>query len=290
MRRIEERKATKKSDVAHRATTDDVKLVTGTGNKMKRGKREDDDVSEVITREMVAPSEISKKTSLVRRDTVGADTIQREAAMQWASEGTSDTNVVTQSTIAKGSVRQRGAKKATEKRITTATEDQQSMDVQNFIAGQYPPIEEGVSSTVRLGRAFVSGALGRRTDDPKIFVAAVNIVECDDKLLTTNRKAKIPVSAAPPNSIDSEAECDGLSHNINLDVLLSQSATDLGTHIDLPGVDAQTEPQVGDGNEKTISVGPGAPDTPVDTELVSTPLMSHAGEKALASGLCELGN
>jgi len=99
MCRIEERKVTKKSDVAHGVTTDGLKSVPGTGNKTKRGKREDDDVTEVITREMAAPSEVSKKTSTVRRDTVGADTAQRDAAMQWAAGGTSDTNIVTQSKI-----------------------------------------------------------------------------------------------------------------------------------------------------------------------------------------------
>jgi len=44
---------------------------------------------------------------------------------------------------------------------------------------------------------------------------------------------------------------------------------------------------VEDGKQKTISAESRAPDTPVNTELVSTPLMSHAGERAVESGLCE---
>jgi len=109
-------------------------------------------------------------------------------------------------------------------------EDAQALELQDFIASQYPPIDEGVSSTVRLGRALVSGALGRRNDDPKLFGAAINIVECSVRLQTTKKKAKIPVSAAPPNSIDSEVDCGDVC-----DAHLSLSATDLGTQIELPG-------------------------------------------------------
>jgi len=90
---------------------------------------------------------------------------------------------------------------------------------------------------VRLGKALVSGALGRRTDDPKIFGAAVNIIECSVKLQTTNKKAKAPVSASPRNSIDSGAEGEAASNDTTCEVQLSQSATDLGTQIDLPGED-----------------------------------------------------
>jgi len=169
--------------------------------------------------------------------------------MQWASGETSDTNIVTQSTIGKNSARQRGAKKATDKVSATATDDIQSSEVQNFIAGQYPPIEEGVLSTVRLSRALVSGALGRRTEDPKIFGAAVNIIEWSVRLQTTNKKAKTPVSAAPPNSIDSEAEGEAVSHTTTFDVQLSQSATDLGTQIDLPGGDTEIESREKYGNK-----------------------------------------
>jgi len=63
-----------------------------------------------------------------------------------------------------------------------------------------------------------------------LFGAAINIVECSVRLQSTKKKAKVPVSAAPPNSIESEADCGDAS-----DAHLSQSATDLGTQIELPG-------------------------------------------------------
>jgi len=48
-------------------------------------------------------------------------------------------------------------------------------------------------------------------------------------LQSTRKKAKAPVSAAPPNSIDSEVDV-----NESGDVTLSQSATDVGVCIELP--------------------------------------------------------
>jgi len=204
--------------------------------------------------------------------------------MQWASEETSETNIVTQSTIRKSSARQRGAKKATDKIIATAIEDPQSLEVQNFIAGQYPPVEEGVSSTVRLDRAFVSGALGKRTDDPKIFGAAINIIECSVRLQTTNKKAKTPVSAAPPNLLDSVAEGEAVSYNTTFDVQLSQSATDLGTQIDLPGGDTEIKSREKYGNKDVSIKGVETPDTPVNPGLVATPLLPYAGGKSVESG------
>jgi len=64
--------------------------------------------------------------------------------------------------------------------------------VQDFIAAQYPPIEETVSSAVRMGRALVSGALGMRLDDPKYFETAVKLPECTVVLQSTHRKARAP--------------------------------------------------------------------------------------------------
>jgi len=58
------------------------------------------------------------------------------------------------------------------------TEICDALAVQDFIASQYSPIEETVSSTVRMGRALVSGAFGMRTDDPKYFETAVKMPEC----------------------------------------------------------------------------------------------------------------
>jgi len=206
MRRMENRKATKDSDVARRAVTDEGKSTPTVDSEATKEKQEVSDVPKGATKETANPSEIPKKNSNIQRQAADANMAQRDAAMQWASGEASDTNIVTQSAIGKNFVRQRGAKKANDKLSATATEDLESVQAQNFIAEQYPPVEESVSSTVHLGRALVSGALGRRTDDPKIFGVPVNMIECSVKLQTTNKKAKAPVSAGPPNSIDSEAE------------------------------------------------------------------------------------
>jgi len=48
-------------------------------------------------------------------------------------------------------------------------------------------------------------------------------------LKSTKTKAKRPVSAAPPNSMESEMDV-----NWSECVQLSQSATDIGVHIELP--------------------------------------------------------
>jgi len=286
MCRMEDRKATKESDVARRAATDKGKSAPGIDSKATKEKREGGDVAKGAIKETAKPPEVPKKLSNTRRDTADANTAQRDAAMQKqrASEETSDTKIVTQSTIGKSSGRQRGAKKATDKVSAIATDDIQSLEVQNFIAGQYPPVEEGVSSTVRLGGALGSGALGRRTDDPKTFGAAVNIIECSVRLQTTNNKAKIPVSAAPPNSIDSEAEGEAVSHDTTFDVQLSQSATDLGTQIDLPGGKTEIESREKYGNKDVSNKGLEMSDTPVNSGLVAPPLLPYAGGESGESG------
>jgi len=133
-------------------------------------------------------------------------------------------------------------------------------------------MDEGVSSTVRLGRAFVSGALGRRTDDPKLFDAAVSIFECSVRLLTTARKAKTPVSAPPPNSIDSEVD-----RGDDNDTHLSQSATDLDVQIELPSANAEISFQdmVGPFNEEIIG------ETHVTPCTVATPVMATVAASAI---------
>jgi len=93
-------------------------------------------------------------------------------------------------------------KKTAEKKPAESAEVAQAMYVQDFVASHYPPMDEGVSSTVRLGRAFVSGALGRRTDDPRLFEAAVNMTDCSVRFSTTKLKGKAPVTA-PPSLIQS---------------------------------------------------------------------------------------
>jgi len=210
---MEDRKATKGSEVTHKVVLSAESPVTATISKASKEQRSKADIAKASEKKTTESQSGPRKSVAVRRDTTtvsatAAITAQRDAAMRWASGEASDTDVVTQSTICKVSGRQRGVKNAIDKGPEAVLEDAQSLEAQNFIAAQYPPIEEGVSSTVRLGRALVSGALGRRNDDPKSFGAAISIQECSVRFKSTKKKAKAPVSAAPPNSIDSEVDCD----------------------------------------------------------------------------------
>jgi len=161
-----------------------------------------------------------------------------------------------------------------EQRTDTANE----IAVQDFIASQYPPIEETVSATVQMGRALVPGALGMQTDDPKLFKAAVRLPECTVVLKSTSSKAKIPVLAAPPNSMESELDVSESEY-----LQLSQSATDIGVHIELP--DGKIEPtQMGievvrDNVALAISLTE-APETP---GVQGTPIVSHVDIHLVAS-------
>jgi len=68
-----------------------------------------------------------------------------------------------------------------------------------------------------------------QTDDPKFFEATVKLPDCVVVLQSTRKKARTPVSAPPPNSVDYEV--DG---NDSCEVLLSQSATEVDVYIELP--------------------------------------------------------
>jgi len=168
------------------------------------------------------------KTSHTPPELMAADIEQKEYARKRASESTSDMAMVPQNTTDRISVQQKAVKKAGDKIRSMSKEVAQSLANQDAIASQYPPIvDESVSSTVRLGGALVSGALGRKNDDPKIFEATVKLQECSVVLHSTRRKAKTPVSAPPPNSIDSDVE--GKEHD---DVGMSQFTTDTGVNIE----------------------------------------------------------
>jgi len=144
---------------------------------------------------------------------------------------------------------------------TVTAESADSLFVQEYVAIQYPPEEEGVSSTVRLGRALVLGALGMRTDDPKLFKTALQLPDCSVVIRSTKKKAKAPVSAPSPNSINSEMDM-----NDSADIQLSQSATDVGVQIELPGLGVESMLQ------KILAVGEiKTSDKPIMTEVPPTP-------------------
>jgi len=199
-----------------------------------------------------------------------ADAVQREEAVQWALGAASETAVGKPSATDEVTARPNFTQKSiTEKGCTATIKSEESLLAQNFIAAQYPPVGEEVSSTIRMGRALVSGALGMQTDDPKFFEAIVKLLYCVFVLQSTRKKARTPVSAPPPNSIDSEV--DG---NESGDVLLSQSATDVGVYIELPEglIDPTTTEGTGAGDRGALANVSQA-DAPVTPVIVETPVV-----------------
>jgi len=85
--------------------------------------------------------------------------------------------------------------------------------------------------------------MGRRNDDPKMFERAVELMDCNVPLRTTNEMAKVEVSKPPPNSLDSDVEEAEVS-----DVRLSQSTT--GVYIELPEATTEMEEQGVSGSGK----------------------------------------
>jgi len=130
-----------------------------------------------------------------------------------------------------------------------------------------------------MGRALVLGALGMRTDDPKYFEATVKLPECTVILQSTQRKAKAPVSAPPPNSIESDRDI-----NESGDLQLSESATDVGVFVELPGAGVESinqEMNIPRSSEDLADVcTTGAPEAPgvVATRVISPRSLELSGE------------
>jgi len=156
-----------------------------------------------------------------------ADAAQREEAVLWAAGTASKTSVVKTSVTKKSATRNKVIVDDPVGKVFV--DDAESLAIQEIVAMQYPPVGKTTTSSVRMGRSLVSGALGMRLDDPKYFEATVKLAECTVILQSTRRKAKAPVSAPPPNSIESEREPSEAG-----DVQLSQSATDIGVFVGLP--------------------------------------------------------
>jgi len=282
-RGMEERKIAKELERARAIAKDLKTATTATALKTTKESRKGGGGTKEAKRRVTERACPPKKVSGVQTGaTKTADVEQRESAMQWATGISSDTALVTQSTVP---TRQKAAKKVTEKQRQTATEPTQDMDVQDFMSAQYPPVDEGVSSTVRLGRSFVSGALGRRIEDPKMLEAAVIVTDCSVVIQSTKRKAKVPVSAPPPNSIDSEVEMEEGN-----DTQLSQSATDVDVQIELPEGETETMiPAKGsvtgvshmEGDVRGVPVAPGVVQTPKATMADGEPCATTVieGEK-----------
>jgi len=168
---MDERKLTKESDARRSVVTGLVKTIITPSVKVSKGRDEGVEMIKGGVKKTMESHDVPKKPANVKQDvavvkSITASAAQRHAARRWAASETSDTELVTQSTVSKSSSRLKGAKKVSDKVPEVVVEDAQSLEIQDFIASQYPPIDEGESSTVRLGRALVSGALGKRNDDP----------------------------------------------------------------------------------------------------------------------------
>jgi len=300
-RRMEGRRAARESERAHAGIGGEKQLKSTLPSAYGSEASQNIDASVRGGMEAVGERGVSKMASFTPRELMAADIEQRKLARKWASESISDTAVVTQSTTDRGSVRQKAVKKAAEKIKAMSKEIvAQSLVNQEAIASQYPPIiDESVSSTVRLGRALVSGALGKRNDDPKLFEATVELQECSVVLHSTRKKAKAPVSAPPPNSIDSDVEGED-----QYDVVMSQSTADTGVNIELPGCVPETAEEKmeveavkdqndrrGDNRDKETVAGevyiamsePSLADIPTAPGTVATPVLSLSDEVEMTS-------
>jgi len=188
------------------------------------------DVSKMVAKDATSRRGL-KKASSNHTVSESADAAQRKEALQWASGAASGTAIDKERAADEVTVRPKVAQETTSEKACTATlESEDLLAAQEFIAAQYPPVGEVVSSAIRMGRALVSGALGMQTDDPKLFETAIKLPDCEVVIQSTRKKAKRPVSAAPPNSKESEVDS-----NESGDVQQSQSATDVGICIELPG-------------------------------------------------------
>jgi len=206
MRRIEERKAAKQLEASRSSRKEKGRVDTVADVSHGKDKTGSSDVARTTDKIVADAQRMTKKAGAGRITATVSHVTQREAARSWAAEESTDCSTVARSTTEKSSTRSKAVKKNKEAKPTVVNETMESIEAQNFIAAQYPPVDEGVLSATRLGRALVSGALGRCTDDPQMFDAAVGIVECSVVLRTTKVKAKTPVSNPPPNSIDSDVE------------------------------------------------------------------------------------
>jgi len=227
VQRIEARKAAK-AEEASRLSRKGNKTVESVVNATRgKDKRLSADAVKSADKMVTDSKKTTKKASTARSASTLSYTTQQEAARAWAAEESTDAPMVTQTAAERNLASSKAVKTTEEAKSTETNEMVESIKIQDFMAAQYPPINEGISTTVKLGRSLVSGALGRRTDDPRMFETAVGMVECSVVLRKTKEKSKTPVSHPPPNSIDSEAEED-----LSVDAQLSQSTTDTGVCIE----------------------------------------------------------
>jgi len=79
----------------------------------------------------------------------------------------------------------------------------------------------------------VAGALGRKVGDARTAEMMKGITECRVEIMSTRQIARLPVTAVPENSVESDSIADGTDTG---DARLSLSATDQHMQVELPGV------------------------------------------------------
>jgi len=270
--RMKERKSQKELERGRTSASVAVTATSSATSTSVQESRKMAEMSRKFEETVTATRRATKKSSAPQAASSTEDANQREEAIEWASETTSGTNVAKIGVSNKKRARLKSIKKAATVDVRPASDaSESSLAVQEFMAMQYPPFEELVSSPLRLGKALVSDAFGMRTDDPRLFATAVRLPECTIVLHSTKSKAKVPVSAPPPNSIESDMEVNDVE-----DVQLSQSTTDIGVHIELPDGEIELIPQEVSETEDDHSVRDiSLTDAPVVPGIVSTPMMSH---------------
>jgi len=143
VRRMEDRKAAKKLEASRLSRKEKRSVENVVNVSHGKNKRVASDVAKPADKVVADSQRATKKVSTARTGTTVSHTTQQEAARCWAAEVTSDTSKVTQSTMDKNSTRPRAAKKTEEAKSTRAKKTLESLEVQNFIAAQYPPSMKG---------------------------------------------------------------------------------------------------------------------------------------------------
>jgi len=189
--RMKERKSQKERERARTSASMAITATSSATSTSVKESRKPAETSKKSEETVTAALRVTKKSSASQAASSALDSNQREEAIKWVSKTASGTDVAKIGGSNKETARLKSSKKAAAVDVRPASDAlESSLAVQEFMAMQYPPVEELVSSPVRLGRALVSGALGMRNDDPTIFATAVRLPECTIVLHSTQSKSQ----------------------------------------------------------------------------------------------------
>jgi len=191
--RMKDRKASKATDIGRLDVKGKSNSASRPASSSAKEVRATTDASK-LEEKLTGSRKGAKKTAALRTASSAADITRGEETILWAASGTaSETSMVKgdgKDAMMTDTRAIMGA--SVVETSTVAIESADSLFVQEYVALQYPPVEETVSSTVRLGRALVSGALGMRTDEPKLFETAIRLPDCSVVIRSTKKKVRAP--------------------------------------------------------------------------------------------------